>query len=85
MKPRAVAAVETGRPTRAEILDSVCDPRTLCNVSALIALLVGLYNPASGARLASKIECNGFGALIAPLSPAQREAVAQLLIHYKGW
>src|SRR5215469_1386761 len=39
MKPRAVAAVETGSPTRAEMLDSVCDPRTLCNVSALIALL----------------------------------------------
>lgn len=51
--------------------------------AALLAILVGFYNPAEGGRLARKIDCNGFGALVAPLTPAAREAVAALLLHYR--
>src|SRR5215467_9599818 len=39
MNPKTADAVETGKPARAEMFESVCEPRTFCKLSALSAFV----------------------------------------------
>jgi len=53
--------------------------------AALVAAMVGFYNPADGHRLQAKLNIKTTAELAQALNPAQREIVAQLLINYERW
>lgn len=53
--------------------------------ACLVAGMVGFYNPAEGARLASRIDANGIGDIVRPLNREQRLALALMAMNYQGW
>ena len=53
--------------------------------AALVAAMVGLFNPAEGAALAAKAATSGLGTLVLAMNERQRQAVCELITHYKGW
>lgn len=53
--------------------------------AAFASAMVGLFNPAEGAKLANKIQTEGLGNLLQAITPAQRDALRDLITHYKGW
>lgn len=53
--------------------------------ACLVAAMVGFFNPAEGARLASRIDANGIGDISRSLSRGQRVALALMVVNYQGW
>lgn len=52
--------------------------------AVFLAALVSFFNAIEGDKMLRKAGCT-FGDMVMVLNPPQRAALAQLMIHYRGW